>query len=77
MKKLAVLVCALTFVPWASAEAYIGPGLGAGSVAVVLGILASVVMALVALVWYPMKRLAKRMKSPTADASTEDRSKLS
>lgn len=43
-----------------AAEAYIGPGLGAGVIATVLGILASIFLALVAIVWYPLKRLHRR-----------------
>lgn len=44
------------------AEAYIGPGLGAGTIAVVLGILSSIVMAFFAILWYPVKRLLKKLK---------------
>lgn len=45
------------------AHAYIGPGAGAGTIAVVLGILASIVMAFFAILWYPMKRLSKKRKA--------------
>jgi hypothetical protein len=45
------------------AHAYIGPGAGAGTIAVVLGILASIVMAFFAILWYPIKRLLKRHKA--------------
>ncbi len=44
------------------AHAYIGPGAGAGTIAVVLGILASIVMAFFAILWYPVKRLLKKRK---------------
>lgn len=44
------------------AQAYIGPGAGAGTIAVVLGILASMVMAFFAILWYPMKRLLKKRR---------------
>lgn len=50
------------------AHAYIGPGLGAGVISTVLGILASVFLALVAIVWYPIKRLIKRIKAPRDNA---------
>lgn len=52
------------------AEAYIGPGAGAGTVAVVLGVLASIVMAFLAVLWYPVKRLLRnrRKARQTADA---------
>lgn len=52
------------------AEAYIGPGAGAGAIAVVLGILASIVMAFIAILWYPFKRmLKKRKKTPELDSA--------
>lgn len=44
-------------------HAYIGPGAGAGTIAVVLGILASIVMAFFAILWYPIKRFVKKRKS--------------
>ena len=45
------------------AYAYIGPGAGAGTIAVALGVLASIIMALFALLWYPLKRFAKKRKT--------------
>jgi len=42
-----------------NAQAYIGPGLGAGTVAVVLGILGSIFLALLAIIYYPIKRMFK------------------
>ena len=45
-----------------SAQAYIGPGLGAGVVASVLGILAGIFMLIVGIVWYPIKKLYKWLR---------------
>lgn len=45
------------------AAAYIGPGAGAGTIAVVLGVLAAIVMAFFAILWYPLKRLLKNRKA--------------
>lgn len=59
--KLFFLIASLTVVA-APAQAYIGPGAGAGAIAVVLGIIASIVMAFFAILWYPAKRLLKRRK---------------
>lgn len=53
------------------AEAYIGPGVGAGVIATVLGVLAAIVMAFVAVLWYPLKRLFKRKAAPAPEASSE------
>ena len=56
---LAVAWVALSATP---VEAYIGPGAGAGTIAVVLGILASIAMAFLAIFWYPVKRLLRRKR---------------
>ena len=53
------------------ASAYIGPGIGAGTVAVVLGIIASVGMAAFAILWYPMKRMLKKRKAEQAQAAVQ------
>lgn len=45
------------------AQAYIGPGMGAGVVATVLGLIAAVVFAVVGVIYYPIKRWIKRLKS--------------
>ena len=47
-----------------SAVAYIGPGAGAGAIAIVLGVIASIFLALVAILWYPFKRLFRGWKAP-------------
>ena len=40
-----------------------GPGMGAGTIAVALGILGSIFLALFAVVYYPFKRMLKRKKA--------------
>ena len=42
--------------------AYIGPGLATGTIGVILGILGSICIAVFALLWYPFKRLLKKIK---------------
>jgi hypothetical protein len=50
------------------AHAYVGPGLGLGAIAVILGIVISVVIALLAIIWYPIKRrMAARKNSLESD----------
>lgn len=46
----------------APAHAYIGPGAGAGTIVVTLGVIAAVVMAFFALLWYPLKRAMKKRR---------------
>jgi hypothetical protein len=41
------------------AHAYVGPGLAAGTTAVIVGILISIILAVFALFWYPIKRILK------------------
>ena len=38
------------------ANAYLGPGLGAGTLGVIAGLLGSILLALFAVFWYPLKR---------------------
>ena len=42
--------------------AYIGPGLGAGVVLVVIGVFALFVVTLITFFWFPIKRLFKKRK---------------
>lgn len=73
MKRIVYL--ALFILMPSTAEAYIGPGLGTGAIGVVLGILASIFLALIAIVWYPLKRLFKMLfkkkQASTASAFEE------
>ena len=44
------------------AHAYVGPGLGLGALGVILGIFFSILLAVVGIVWYPVKRLIRKFK---------------
>ncbi|MEO1701500.1 MAG: hypothetical protein AAFR71_05545 [Pseudomonadota bacterium] len=62
------------------AHAYIGPGLGLGSIAVIFGILGSILLAIFASVWYPIKRMLKKRRAKSdgaADESSEEASQVS
>jgi len=52
-----------------NAFAYIGPGMGLGAIGVVVGILLSIILVLVAILWYPFKNLLKKMKGKKTAAS--------
>lgn len=65
------LAAALVFVP-TMAEAYIGPGVGAGALAAVLGVIGSIFLAIFVLVFYPIKRLLKGRKAKSAKAQAEN-----
>jgi hypothetical protein len=62
--KLRYLLLAVSLLYSASAEAYIGPGLGAGVVATVIGIVGAVLLAIAGIVYYPIKRLLKNRRKP-------------
>jgi hypothetical protein len=63
------LVC-LAALPITAAHAYIGPGAGAGTIAVVMGILSSIFLAFVGIVWYPIKRLFRKRKVASKSSAT-------
>lgn len=48
----------------ATASAYGGPGLGLGAVATALGVLGALVLGLISVLWYPCKRLVRRLRAP-------------
>lgn len=55
-----------------TAAAYIGPGMGAGAIATVVGVLAAIFLAIFAVVYYPLKRLFKRIRgAPAQSGKTE------
>ncbi len=61
----------LSLLSYASiSEAYIGPGLSAGTAGIVFGIILSVLLGLFAFFWYPIKRLFKKIKR--SENSTDD-----
>ena len=44
------------------ASAYIGPGMGGGVIAAVLGVIGAVLLALFGILYYPIKRMLKNRK---------------
>ena len=62
MRLLVSITISISILSLASpALAYIGPGLGAGTLAVIFGFIASIFLAIFALLWYPLKRLLTRI----------------
>ena len=45
------------------AFSYVGPGIGAGALVAVLGTLFGLVMLLVGIVWYPIKKMIRYLRS--------------
>lgn len=56
-----------------TANAYLGPGMGLGAVAAVLGVVGSILLGLVSIIWYPIKRLIRRLRrKDVEETSSED-----
>lgn len=56
------------------AIAYVGPGLGLGAIGAIIGVVFSVLLAIFAIFWYPIKRwlgIGKRTK-PRVDQGRKD-----
>jgi membrane associated rhomboid family serine protease len=60
---------ALLFAVPAVALAYVGPGLGVGALAAFFGAVLAVLLAIVGVVWYPVKRLIQRRKAGAKSGS--------
>jgi len=60
---VAIAVAALLAAYPSAAFAYVGPGLGAGALAAILGVAGGLLMLVVGVVWYPLKRLIKRIRA--------------
>lgn len=56
LNKLAITSVPALLLCSQQALAYIGPGIGAGTLGVILGLIGSVFLALFAFFWYPIKR---------------------
>jgi len=69
MKKILLFSVLLMFA--VSANAYIGPGMGGGVIAAILGILGSVLLAFFAVLYYPIKRMLKKKKTKEPNTRVE------
>ena len=54
------------------ALAYIGPGAGLGAIAITVALLLGVLLLVIGLAWYPLKRLLKRKTSGAANSGRKD-----
>ncbi|MCA8901637.1 MAG: hypothetical protein KDA53_10335 [Hyphomonas sp.] len=60
------VVAWLAVFPIGTADAYIGPGVGAGVIGTVLGIVGGVLLALFSIIYYPVKRALKKKRQAAA-----------
>ncbi|CAA0111805.1 Uncharacterised protein [Halioglobus japonicus] len=72
MKYFLVVLLTLVFAPLANA--YTGPGLGLGIIGTVVGVVFSLLLAILAVFWYPLKRALKigKKKTDTAEEAEEE-----
>lgn len=70
-KKFLLMLFAVAITVPAPALAYTGPGLGMGAISVALGVLGSIFLGIVAVIWYPIKRALRALRSGRSKPSTE------
>jgi len=55
-----------------NAAAYVGPGLGLGVIGAIFGAIATVILAIIGLFWYPLKRLYRSIRSKLTQSGSDD-----
>ena len=69
-----LIICTLSILVAPQIDiAYVGPGLGAGTIGVILGIIGSIFIAIFVIDWYPLKRLLKKNKQKKPDGQEADK----
>ena len=63
---LFVTVSFLFLIPLSS-HAYIGPGMGGGVIAITLGFIGAIFLALFGILYYPLKRVIKKRRNKNKD----------
>ena len=63
MKKYNLFLSVVLICISSQAYAYIGPGVGGGTIAVVIGILVSIFLGIFAVLYYPIKRILRNKKN--------------
>lgn len=68
-----ILTISLSLMPL-PAFAYVGPGLGLGAIGVIIALLVSIILAVIGLLWYPLKRRLARKKQAADKTEADDNS---
>jgi hypothetical protein len=58
-----ILVAGFTCLASSDAAAYIGPGSGLTAIGSLLALVAAVLLGIIGFIWYPIKRLRRRIKA--------------
>jgi len=56
-----------------NAAAYVGPGLGLGIIGALISVVSTVMLAIIGLFWYPLKRLFRSMRSKLTHSESDDK----
>ena len=72
MKKSLVLAFLGLLAATTPAAAYIGPGAGLGAIGTVIAVIGAVLLMLVGFIWYPVKRMIKKMRKQPEVATEEE-----
>lgn len=69
-----LLIAAILLLP-ATASAYVGPGAGLSAIGSMIALVGAIVLAIVGFVWYPVKRLMRRLGAGGAPGKPEESSR--
>ena len=66
MNRLILLFILISIFP-STSYAYIGPGMGGGVIAITLGFIGAIFLALFGILYYPIKRVIKKRRNKNKD----------
>ncbi len=69
----ALVGCLVILAPGIASASYIGPGLGLGLIGTALGVVGAILLGIASILWYPVKRLVRRMRPAQAAARSAAR----
>ena len=55
--KTIIFIALIVMLYSTSAQAYVGPGLGVGVIGAIVGVIGAILMAIIGVFWYPLKRM--------------------
>ena len=69
----ALVALLVVMAPGIALASYLGPGLGLGLIGTALGVVGAIGLGIASILWYPVKRLVRRMRPAPANAPTSRR----
>ena len=72
MQKLIFISLLFFFVSLQDVIAYVGPGMGGGLIAAIIGIIIAFLAALFGLIYFPLKRFFKNLKKKEKDKKNQE-----